>query len=94
MATNQESYPSGHIGLPRDVVAIVQHDTNLLSETIRGIYCNAAGDVRVKYHGMGGSDTGGTATHTVVAGQVLWGLIVQVLDTGTTLADAQMIGYL
>jgi D-aminopeptidase len=89
MATqNQGSYPSGTFGVPYGVIAIVQADAADLTEMVRGIYCNAAGDVKVGYH------NGSSATHTVVAGQVLWGMIDRVYDTGTTLTNAQMIGYL
>lgn len=89
MATqNQPNYPSGTFGVPFGVIAIVQHDTNDLAEMVRGVYCSAAGNVKLGFH------NGSSATFTVVAGQILWGMIDRVYDTGTTIADASLVGLL
>lgn len=71
----------------RGGVAIVQADADL-TDVLLELHTFAAGDVKVTW------GNGNAVTITVPAGQsIILGPITRVWDTGTTLTNAQMLGY-
>jgi hypothetical protein len=71
--------------LPNAQVAIVQNNSTVVD--LMGLECLAAGDVAVKF-----TNDLVAFTRTVVAGQIIYGRIVAVMATNTTIADADFIG--
>jgi hypothetical protein len=72
-------------------VAIVQHDTNDMSEPIRSLVVFAAGDV--KFRSLNGTEDTWTIPEAAVPYTIPVAM-VRVYDTGTTVADADMRGIL
>ncbi len=71
----------------RGGVAITQADADL-TDVLLELHTFATGDVKVTW------GNGNAVTITVPAGQcVILGPITRVWDTGTTLTNAQMLGY-
>lgn len=71
--------------LPNEQVAIVQSDTTAVN--LMGLRCHAAGDVAIKL-----TRDSSAVTWTVKAGEIIYGRIVAVMSTNTTVADADMTG--
>lgn len=71
--------------LPNEQVAVVQSDTTAIN--LMGLRCHAAGDVAIKL-----TNDSAAVTWTVVAGEIIYGRIVAVMSTNTTLADNSMTG--
>lgn len=71
----------------RGGTTITQADSDL-TDVLLELHTFAAGDVKVSW------GNGNSATITVPAGQsIILGPITRVWDTGTTLTNAQMVGY-
>ncbi len=73
-------------GPPTGIITCVQHDTTHLA-VARRARLNAAGTCKFGYI------DGTTSSDTYVAGDVVDGLINQVYDTGTSIADADIRLY-
>ncbi len=72
------------MGPPTGSITCVQHDTNKLTAVARRVRFNAGGTCKLGYL------DGTTYTGTFVAGEVVDGLIDQIYDTGTSIADADI----
>ena len=71
--------------LPSAQIAITPNDSTVVN--LMGLECLAAGTVAVKF-----TNDAAAFTRTVTAGQIIYGRIVAVMLTGTTLLTAEMIG--
>lgn len=66
------------------IVTCVQHDTNELATEARTVRFNTAGTCKLGFR------DGTTYSGTWAAGERYDGLIIQVFDTGTSIADADI----
>jgi hypothetical protein len=71
--------------LPNTQVAIVKSDATAID--IAGLRCHASGTVAIKL-----TNDVTAVTWTVTAGEIIYGRIVAVMATNTTLTDSQMTG--
>lgn len=77
---------SGGVSAPgTGVFAPTQHDTNELTTDARAFIAEIAGDIKFKAYDAT------TITMTVTAGQQVNVRHVQIFDTGTTLADSDIV---
>ena len=71
--------------LPTQQVAIVQSDSTVID--LMGLRCHVAGAVAIKL-----TNDSAAVTWTVIAGEIIYGRIVAVMATDTTLVNGQMTG--